>query len=380
MRKVLVILDSLCIGGRERITVDLYNAFDPAMYNITIITLSCNHNPLRGQLNTNINFYALPIQEKEIIGLRSVSFLFKGVPLLTKLINQCNPDIIHTHSALHRLILVNIAIKRARRQCKYFHTIHISGLYFSDDSLMSRIKREVERLAFKLVKPRLVAVSSIIQENNINYYGKSIIESRYIPNGLNMLVFDRGKYKYPKEQIGLKKNDLAIVYPARFVEGKNHMTLLKAFKKVKAVDTRVKLLLPGDGEMKPVVEAYVNSHQMQEQVFFLGTISNIPEILSISDIGIFPSEFEGFSMAFIEMMAMELPIIASDIPIFRHLIDHMNNGLIYPVFDEEVLAENILLLLKDEQLRISIGKNARETARQYSLERTVNSLISYYET
>ncbi|WP_298740348.1 glycosyltransferase [uncultured Chitinophaga sp.] len=380
MRKVLVILDSLCVGGRERIVVDLCNSFDPEKYSITFVTLSCDNNPFKSQLNSNIGFYALPFPERDIIGLRSVLFLFKGVPRLISYIKQYNPDIIHTHSNIHRLLLANIAIKGSKVSAKIFHSIHTSGLHYSNHSFSSRIKRLFEKVSFLLAKPKLIGVSAEINDNNKKFYKNYAFESRCIPNGVDLKVFDRNKYSYSKEKLGLSENELAIVYPARLVPGKNHITLLKAFKKIRAEEEGVKLVFAGDGEMRTAIENYVQENQLERSVVLLGNVTNIPEILSVADIGAFPSEYEGFGIGLIEMMAMGIPVVASDIQVFNEFIDHMNNGVLYPTFDSDTLASMLLLVMRNNELRTALGVKARETAQQFSLERSVNGHITYYES
>jgi glycosyltransferase involved in cell wall biosynthesis len=380
MRKVLVILDSLCIGGRERIVVDLCNSFDSEKYSITFVTLSCDNNPFKSQLNANIGFYALPFPEKDIIGPRSILFLFRGVPQLTAYIKRYNPDIIHTHSSIHRLLLANIAIRRSKVPAKIFHSIHTSGLHYNDHGFSSRIKRLFEKVSFSLVRSRLIAVSPEIEENNRRFYKHYAIDSRCIPNGVNLKIFDRHKYNYSRKTLGLSEDELVVIYPARLVPGKNHITLLKAFKKVQAEEKGVKLLFAGDGEMRPVIESYIRDNQLEGDVVLLGNVTNMPEILSVAQIGAFPSEYEGFGIALIEMMAMEIPVVASDIQVFNEFIDHLNNGLLYPTFDDDTLASMLLLIIRNKDLRMTLGTKAREKAQQFSLERSVNSLAAYYES
>ena len=141
----------------------------------------------------------------------------------------------------------------------------------------------------------------------------------------------------------------------------------------------VKLILAGEGDSRFEIEEFVFKNELQEKVVLLGSVTNIAELLSISNIAVFPSEFEGFTLTLIEKMAMGLPVVAADNDIFKRLITHNENGLLFSMFDENVFAKCIIELIEDKELYNKISTNCKVFSEQFSLERMVIEHESYYE-
>ncbi|NDP28763.1 MAG: glycosyltransferase [Flavobacterium sp.] len=378
-KKIVHIVDSLCVGGRENVIIDLCNNFDKDKYSVFIITLCNDDNEGKLKLDKQVTLVSLPFALKRIDRGNTFLTFFSVKKKLTEIIRELKPDIIHTHSYFHRLLIIASAISSYSGKAKYFHTVHTSGMYFSSKGLLNRIKLTTEKFALNLYKPSLVGISEIVQENNLFFFKNYTQTSRYIPNGINLNKFNLANYKKSKQEFNLDEGDIHIIYVARLCLGKNHLTLFKAIDILVKKYSNVKLLLAGDGELRVELESYVRKKSLEKNIIFLGSIRNVPELLAVSDIGVFPSEFEGFSLTLIEMMAMELPIITSDNQIFKRLISHGKNGFLHSMFDENNLADLIEKLINDVNLRTEIGKNAQKYSEQFSIERMVLEHEDYYE-
>jgi glycosyltransferase involved in cell wall biosynthesis len=378
-KKIIHIVDSLCVGGRENVIIDICNNLDKHLYTVYIITLCNDDNEGAKKLNSDVIFLPLPFDLKKIDRGNTFLNFFKVKNKLKNIVKEINPDIIHTHSYFHRLLIIACAIKTLSEEVKCFHTVHTSGMYFSSSSIVNRIKLAVEKYALSLFMPNLVAISEIVQNNNIFFYSKYSRGSRYIPNGIDIDSFQRNNFNSSKLDWNISEDYALITYVARLCEGKNHLTILRAMKVLLNKKKNIKLLLAGDGALKEELVKFVSDNKLENNVIFLGSIDNIAELFSITDIGVFPSEFEGFSLTLIEMMAMELPIVVSDNEIFKKLVVSEFNGMIHPMFDSVALASNILLLLENEQLKTKISKNAKQFSEQFSINRMVLSHEDYYE-
>jgi len=114
---------------------------------------------------------------------------------------------------------------------------------------------------------------------------------------------------------------------------------------------------------------------------FEGFVNNIPERLSQLDIFVHASIIaESFGMVICEAMAMELPVISTNMGGPKEIITNNKDGLLIDAGKPEELATAILRLLSDEALRVRLGRNARKTVEQkFDLQMTVTNLENLYE-
>lgn len=379
MKNIVHIVDYLGIGGRENVVIDICNNLDIEKYNVFVITLTNDENVAKVKLKANITFFALPIKHNDLVGFNTILNFGKAVYSLRKLLVSINPDIIQTHCFLHRLLITAIAIKSISKNFKYFHTVHTSGMYYVSNGLIDKIKLSIDGFALGLNRPTLVGISEIIQENNIKYFKKQTKTSIYIPNGIDLNFFNKERIKVDPSAFGVLDDDIVITYVARLCKGKNHFTLLKALKLLKKKHPSVKLFLAGDGDMRVEIENIIVNDGLQDNIQLLGSISNVEELLAVTKIAVFPSEFEGFTLTLIEKMAMGLPVVAADNEIFKKLICDGENGLLFSMFDEVELAKCISNLIEDDKLYYYVSKNALLFSKNFSLQRMVAEHESNYE-
>ena len=116
---------------------------------------------------------------------------------------------------------------------------------------------------------------------------------------------------------------------ARLDEIKDQETLLRAYAKV---HKKCNLILVGDGNKKEYLEGIASGLGLDIKKIFIGSKLDIPEILSEADIFAFSTTLsEGFGIALIEAMAAQLPIIATDVPACREVLDNGKAGILIPL-------------------------------------------------
>ncbi len=164
-----------------------------------------------------------------------------------------------------------------------------------------------------------------------------------------------------------------IVCIARISPEKRLDLLIKSFTLVNKTFNDWKLVIYGDTNINPSYTAYLNklsqSLQLTHCISFPGAISDIDYALSRASIFAFPSAFEGFGLALVEAMAKGLPSVAcNDCSAVNTIIQDEINGLLAKP-DPESFANALEKLISNENLRISLGNEARITASQYSAEK-----------
>lgn len=138
-------------------------------------------------------------------------------------------------------------------------------------------------------------------------------EFQIINNGINI-----EKYRYSaatvlkkREELGFSSSDFVVGNVGRFSKQKNHEFLVNVFEEVLKQVPCAKLLLVGDGELKKEIEERVQYKKISDKVVILSNRNDVPELLQAMDVFLFPSLYEGLSIALIEAQAAGLPCVIS---------------------------------------------------------------------
>lgn len=183
-----------------------------------------------------------------------------------------------------------------------------------------------------------------------------------------------------REELNIPKDVLIIGNTSTFTEVKGQIYLLEAFNTI--IKKRPCILLFAGDLKEPFKSQYVSyvREEFRDKVMFLGHRDDIPRVLKTMDLFVFPSYLEGLGHSLLEAMAMERPVAVSDIPTFREFIEDGKNGIFFNVKDPKDLAEKVVSLLQNRELRAAIGKNARDTILdRFTTERMMDMMESLYQ-
>lgn len=375
---IVHVLNSLAIGGVEKVVVDICNNIDAKKNQVYIVNLSNIDLKLKSLLNKNVEVISLPYKNDSVFSI--LLFWIFGIPKMISIINKLNPKIIHSHLYFHYFLFLSISIKLAVIFPAHFRTIHTSGLFYNSNTFVNKFRLFIEKMGSKIYPVYLISISKQIHENNKLFFSKYTSKIRLIPNGINLNKFSKSNFAtVTKSDFGLNERNIIVVYVARLNYGKNHSCLFKAWAEVTKNYNNVNLCIVGDGVLKDVLVKQSVDLKIEKSVSFLGNLDNVSAFLSIADIAAFPSQFEGFPISLIEKMAMGLAVVTSDIDVFKEVIENDVNGVIYSVNDFHSLAKRIIMLLEDDEMRIRLGKKAHETASNYDINRIVKETTNFYD-
>lgn len=257
---------------------------------------------------------------------------------LYKLMKQKQINIVKTHNYYANLygrlaaLLAGVPVKIV--------CIHID-YHRKDRRLMRRI---INKLLSKITD-KIVAVSETVKMDILKY--DHVLEDKVtvIYNGIDGDRFLGIEKNLIRFELSLSPEVLIIGTVGRLVFQKGHQYLLEAISKLKVRIPHLKLLIVGDGRLREELKDYAKTLNISQDVIFLGNRRDIPEILSAIDIFVFPSIWEGFGMALIEAMAAGKPIIATDIPPIREIVNSEKVGLLVPPRNSNAIADSIELWL-----------------------------------
>ena len=187
-----------------------------------------------------------------------------------------------------------------------------------------------------------------IIENNVSHFGGVIYNAAPIIN----CVFDKQDFR---REIHADTKDVILVYSGRLKEEKGIGILLNAMKNQRS---NIKLVLVGDG-MLEYFKGISHELGLDEQVFFLGKRNDVFRVLSGADIFVYPTFYENLSNALLEACAVGLPAIVSNVGGNPEVVRNEIDGFTVPPKDVKKLANAIERLASDEQLRKTMGFNAK---------------------
>lgn len=159
--------------------------------------------------------------------------------------------------------------------------------------------------------------------------------------------------------------------------------LLRAIALAKARDSRIRLLVVGEGHLKPAYMRLASDLGIGDLVAFAGDVSDreLPSYYACSDVLALPSRdsSEGFGLAILEAGACGKPVIASRVGGLPEVVEDGGSGLLVPPNDECALSEAILKVLGDEGLAQRMGKRGRELAEARDWSKVVGAYRAIYE-
>jgi len=169
----------------------------------------------------------------------------------------------------------------------------------------------------------------------------------------------------------------------RFHEYKGLEYLLKALKIVKDEIKDVKLIVGGEGELRPYYQEMANRLGVEENVEFVGFVPDgkLVEYYNRCSVFVLPSyssDQEGFGIVLLEALACKKPVITTEIVGVSNDIEEFNAGKVIKPKDVQALANAIIEVLQDRDLRIKMGKNGREIAKKYSWESIAKMIERIY--
>lgn len=366
--KILYYLDGLNRGGVEIIVSQLANFFCENGNEIHIIYLYKDMHDLIDEFSSDVKIHPLPFINKKTPYFQYIKYLWR----LVRLLKNIQPEIIHAHNSSFSYFYLALAVYLAKLKSENIRTLHFMGFFLEKKSWIDKVRFFFDKKASELLQSSIVSVSANIKSYVDDNY--PLNHSVLITNGIDSKKIINTNTT--KESLGINVNGFIGIYTSRLCEGKNHRLLIQAWGKVVGSYPSALLILIGDGPLRLECQDYCRELGISNNVLFTGSIPNVEDYLRIADIGVFPSESEGLSLGLCEMMAAGLPVVVSDIPAFRLMIQDGNNGVFFDTYDSDDLSNKIIIILGDKKVRDELGKNANK----YILENyTLQSMLEKYQ-
>ncbi|MEM4337025.1 MAG: glycosyltransferase family 4 protein [Candidatus Woesearchaeota archaeon] len=274
-------------------------------------------------------------------------------------------DIVHTHTS-EAGFLGRIAAKMSGVPI-IIHTIHGPSFTEQRNFLINNCAILLERICAKFTH-KIISNADTLTDD---YLSKKIgRKEQYITvrSGIDLKRFS------PKP---LPNNKVVtFLFAGRLAEQKGLINLILAANKLKKEN--IKFLIAGDGELREDLKKKIQYFNLKN-VEMLGEVKDILPLLEKSDVVIVPSLFEGTPRIIYEAMAVGRAVIASDLPGVRVQVINGKTGILVKPGDVDELAEKILLLAKNKELRERMGREATKFSKDFGKENLVKGVEKVYE-
>ena len=360
MKKIYVlnVIGSLSKGGAEHQCSLLANKLNNKEYSTKILCFYKGPSPLYENLN---NVIFIPRGNKWNI----VSLWYR----LFSVIRSENPDILHVW--LPEIISAPAAMIGRFLGIPVIAS-HRNSTKFSGD--LVKYMRDRIRLIQYLFATRIISNFYINEEPFFFRFLFKLKQGEVIFNGLKeILPITKQKFVNVNEQISL-------LFVGRLAPEKNLPLILRSLGILKNSTNSFRVRICGEGTeaYKLKLNQLINELDINEQVEFLGYNENWHLLAKESLCLLLPSKSEGTANVVIEALSIGLPVIISDIPMSRSILNHEVNSLIVRNECPRVWSEAILKLSKNNELKEKIKRNGIEYSKQFSTDNMVNKYEKLY--
>jgi glycosyltransferase involved in cell wall biosynthesis len=292
---------------------------------------------------------------------------------LARAISDLGAAIVHSHVSQRIDEQAEAAIAVAR--VPWVWTIH--GMYRPEGSELDRWKRAARTL--ETGRGRVMAVSEAIVSDLEARGVRPPGGARLVHGGVDFKAFSgaapdreslRARLKIPKDVVVMGT-------VGRLTPVKGYDVLVAAAEVLVRKGLPVRVLIGGEGRLRPALEDEIRSRGLQGSVSLVGFQSDVRGFLSSLDVYVQSSRSEGFGISLLEALAVGLPCVATDVGGTAELLGG-DTGVLVPAEDARSLAE-ALERLCSPPVRSSVARNAAEVAARYSIDVTARKWAEIYD-
>lgn len=376
--RLLFVQDSLGTGGAERSNADFWDFIRTYQdIQVKIVVLEHRKEGVEQEV-LNKNF--------DVTFLEDGSFL-NQIGQISDIIKIYKPDIVHsvlwrsvsrvrvahTFGSFHHLeSLVNCSYSKIRYEDPSVNKLGLSFFKY------------LNRISHPLGTDGFIAISQEVKKHGMKYLKIPANKIEVISRGRRANSYLQRKEESReqlKKELKVEDPALLIVHVGRQEYPKGHLVLLKAIEesKDKLLDSNIHFLFCGrTGNSTADLQKFQEEHRIPN-LHWLGHRPDIEQILAGSDVFVFPSISEGLGGALIEAQAAGLPIVCSDIPVFKEVVQENINALTFKMGDYKDLSEKIHQI-SDPILRGRMGIESLKIFKEkFEITEIHKELLSYYK-
>lgn len=372
--KIVYCLNSIRgLGGIQRVTAIKANALAEIEGNIVYVVVTDNweKHQLVQCLSSKVNFINLYINyyaddyksgfHRFISNLR----VFRHFKRLQKVISEIEPDILVSVGQSEKYIIPFLRTKAVRIREIHFNSNYREYTYKSKFAV--NILQYVDFHLFSKLYDKYVLLTE--EDKKLNFPSDSNFVYMYNPSTFQV-----------KDSIDCTKRGHYVIAVGRLSLQKNFQSLLRAWAIVAESVKDWKLVILGEGPERKKLESLVDLLGINESVLLKGYSNEVDKELEHASIFVLSSIYEGFGLVILEAMSKGLPVVSYTCPYGpRDIIKDGKSGFLVPLNNEKMLAERIVRLIKDKELRVTMGSEALRRVRDFDISVIVKQWMDLFK-
>lgn len=357
-KRVLLVVPSLVGGGAERLVALLLQHLDRERFEPRLVLFDgrCDYAIADDVSVTCLNkkgWYDLP----------------RIIWRLARVYENDEPDVV-----LSFMDYTNVVAVVARKVCRVRTSVLLSEVNHASTDVGESLRSRPLKWVIPWVYPGsdgVVAISQGVAEDLVANFRVSRQMVTVIYGSVDIDdVLTQAQDKVDHPWFAPKERPIIAIL-ARLVARKGHSNLIRAFAQVVAKHP-CRLVILGQGEERGALERLARELGVERDVAFLGFKQNPFKYIAQSDIFVLSSLWAGFELVIPEAMTCGVPVISTRCPSGpEEIITDGVNGLLVPVGDEKAMAEAMLRLLRDDELRGGLAEAGRRRAEDFDVRETV---------
>ena len=305
MKRVLQVVGKMNIGGAEQLLMNVYRNIDRTKVQFDFLTFYAQGES--GYFDEEIQSLG-----GNIINVKPPKpfDLFGNVKAVRQVLRENRYDAVHTHIG-NNAAFAHIAAKKEGIPIRVAHSQNTpntsrSSIYKVYDKILSRfVNKSITKCAACSKEAAEYRFSRENIKNNYLYVPNSVDFSKYLIDYKN---------EEEKLEIGVNESDKVILQVGNFKEQKNQLFTIELIKKYFKNNETVKFVFAGrdNDAYGESVKQKINEYELNSNALLLGQRADIPELMSMADVLIMPSNWEGLGIVLIEAQASGLPCVVSE--------------------------------------------------------------------
>ncbi|EXJ23345.1 Glycosyltransferase [Alkalibacterium sp. AK22] len=311
-QKIIQLIGHLQMGGAESLVTEYGMQIDRSAFELIVVTLEKEHHTSNEKKLKQADIRVIYLGD-ELLFPNSTRLLARLVHKMqryyrwNKRVKKEQPHIIHSHLQTNEYL---IPLPTKKRNIQLFHTLHNEvDVHFRKSQ---KVYRWSTRYCIKHKQMQLIALHHKMMDEAKELFDTDSV--LVLHNGINSKRFEIPAFDSmdKKKQLNIPEETKVIGHIGRFTEQKNHLFLLDIFKECQRRHPLTHLLLIGSGEKRGEIERKIRHMQLNSHVTILENRADIPELMKVMDVFLFPSLFEGFPIVLLEAQAAGVRCVVSD--------------------------------------------------------------------
>jgi glycosyltransferase involved in cell wall biosynthesis len=360
MIKVIHVLSDVKIGGAGSWLLNLLRTIDRDRFEIKVVL---PEGSLLVEKVRELGFEAITVS-----GMQDKSFDPGAVSKLSGILRKERPHIVHTHASLSARLAARLA------------GVGIINTKHCIDGRQTGIKKQVSACLNSWLSDGIIAVSEAVKRN---------VAENGVPEDKISVVYggiSKVQELSPEEKSrirdswGIRQEDVVVGIVARLTGVKGHRHFIAAAEIISRDNENVKFVVAGAGPMERELKELAASKGLENRIIFTGFIDNIHEILNIMDINVISSLSEALCLSLLEGMSIGKPSVGTKAGGIPEVVREGYNGFIVNPGDPAMLADAVLRLIRDPELRKDMGEKGRKLVEErFTAEAMAKSIEELYE-